>query len=61
MRDVSFDLEPPAIGDALSTHESLLEKLVREERCKRLSLEQKEADKGDLSDSEVLGVCHRPG
>ena len=34
---------------------------MREERWKRLALEQNEADEGDQSDAEVLGVCHRPG
>ena len=34
---------------------------MKEERWKRLTLEQNEADEGDQSDAEVLGVCHRPG
>ena len=50
-----------AIADVLSAHESHLEKLVREKRWKRLALEQIEADEGNQSDAEVLGVCHRLG
>ena len=34
---------------------------MRKERWKRISLEQKEAEEGNQSDAEVLGVCHRPG
>ena len=34
---------------------------MREERWKRLSLEQNEADEGDQSDAKVPGVCHRSG
>ena len=34
---------------------------MKEEQWKRLTLEQNEADEGDKSDAEVLGVCHRPG
>ena len=60
MRAISCDLEPTAT-DVLSAHEPHLEKLVREERWKRLSLKQKEAAEGHHSDAEVLGVCHRPG
>ena len=59
MRAVSCDLEPTAT-DVLSAHESHLEKLVREKRWKRLSMEQKEAGEGGNSDAEVFGVCHRP-
>ena len=34
---------------------------TKEERWKRLALEQTEADESDQSDAEVHGVCHRPG
>ena len=60
VRAVSCDLELTAIAHVLSAHESHLEKLVREERWKRLTLEQNEADKSNQSDAEVLRVCHRP-
>ena len=61
VRAVSCDLELLAITDILSAHESHLEKLMKEERWKRLTLEQTEADAGGQSDAEVFGVCHRPG
>ena len=34
---------------------------MREERWQRFTLEQNEADEGDQSDAEALGVRHRPG
>ena len=34
---------------------------MKKERWKRITLEENEADKGEQSDAEVLGVCHRPG
>ena len=61
VRAVSCELELMATADVLSAHESHLEKLVREERCKRISLEQKEAEEFNQSDAQVPGACHRPG
>ena len=49
------------VGDCRSAQESHLEKLMRRQRWKRHTLEQDEADKGNQSDAEVLGVGHRPG
>ena len=34
---------------------------TKEERWKRLALEQIEADESNQSDADVHGVCHRPG
>ena len=56
VRTVACDLQPTATVDVLTAHESLWEKLVREERWKRFLLEQKAADEGDHSDAEFLGV-----
>ena len=61
VRAVSCDMELPAIADVFSAHESRLEKLMKEEGWRRLPLEQNEADEGDQSDAEILGVCHRSG
>ena len=58
---VFCELEWAATAEVLSARESVWEKLVRKKKWKRLASEQEEADGGNETDAEVIGVCHRPG
>ena len=52
--NAACDLELPAIADVLAAHESHLERLMRKEPWKRLTLEQNEADEGEHATAKVV-------